>query len=139
MSILNKKDLESVNKEVLLFNLTSSTEFLDSSQIIFSEFYDQGIKLILPQKICAYGHSLLVAICHAGLAKNISEFLPSTDASWADFVGIGKVINLEDQSAETTAIEIKLTQYEAKDWNALISNLRQAQKDVDITLSKMKG
>lgn len=139
MALVNSKDLTSVNKEILLFNLTSSTEFLDYSQIIFSEFYDQGIKLILPLKVCSHGHSLLVAICKAGLAKKVAELLPNSDSSWAEFVGIGRVESFEKQNDSMVAIEIKFTQYKALDWDKIVIDLRQAQQKVDEALDKMKA
>jgi hypothetical protein len=135
---IDPSDFESLKLRVVVKNLTSGTDYLEANETEIDELLDEGIKLRVPARIGAAGHTFMVIFLEDHF-KNLPNKLPEDgNIPQAQSVAIGKVLDMEKDGDNGNVYEIKFNQYDTKKWFEVNNKFREKQEEIMKLFERIK-
>lgn len=146
--LFNPEHFSSVQLTVALTNTTTQTEIRDGKrffngvqslptmrdgnrenfEVFVAEFTEEGFVFETPRNTCAKGHNVLCVI---------TATVPSGESCGFEFSG--KVKDVVPLDGESDSVDVKMVQYEEKQWLALQELYSQRQNEIEDFFKAVKG
>ena len=135
--ILTKKAFNSLEYEVLFFNITSQTEMPVVGKVKIAEVGDDWIKLSIPKNSCAMSHKLLVHIIRKYDVKKLTRGILRGQIPFALSI-MGDVVECDSSQEKSVSIRFQFTQFSRTEWNKFVGKWKSIQARVDQQFKEMK-
>ncbi len=131
-SLIKVTDLELMKHLIVLRNDMSGLAVIDEDAIRILEFREKGIVIITPENICAEKHKVTLAFVSLPIKKKVTTFAAAVKFKDA-FEVIGKVVEVtkSPEFKGQVTLSIEFTQYNIKDWKALIVAYIERQNSIN--------
>ncbi len=130
--MIKAADLELVKHLIFLRNDISGLAVLEEEAIRIQEFREKGVVIITPDNVCAEKHKVTLAFVSLPVKKKVTTFSAAIQFKNA-FEVIGKVVEVSRTSelpGQVTLV-IEFTQYNVKNWKALIVEYIERQENIN--------
>lgn len=127
---LKMKELEEIQLVFSIWfkNLTSGT--IVESRIQMTSFYQNGCHLVVPVRVCAKGHQVLLRVM---LEK------PKRKTSLPKMIEMtGTILELAAIDEKCNEINIQFSQYVKEEWQAFTEQFEIRQEEINSLIQKLK-
>lgn len=128
--LFDPNDFFSIELKIRVTNITSQTNVSQTASTTLLEFGDHELVLSLPKNSCNLGHQVQFEFIRIDPKGGEEEII---------LEATGKIQKLDKIESQSLRVNIRMIQFEERDWQKLLSLYSSRQEEINKFLSMSKG